>query len=339
MNQNRLDWSRILVRIHPDDLPLDQPQIFEGKGGWSGAVFWQWPAKSGSRLLKIWPYDGPTEDQHISRHRRLDCLRGWRIPLAIPIPDLSGNTLRRWHDGRFAELIPWIPGQPISTIRSEKHVSLVADQLALLHEKWRLSSSFTRQRSRAITSRLQQLRMIRKNNPCEPLQKTLEKCCHHGTSAFIKLQMIIQNARLLIDTAIEELEPFENCGFRSQAILRDARPDQFFFDKGNPSGVIDFGAVGTDAISVDLARLTGDWFPDSSHYVSYFLSSYEKKYRLEAVEQDSIKPLALSGAILGGLAWIDLHFVKKRTYGRDQEFTEALDRALLRINTFLENDF
>jgi Ser/Thr protein kinase RdoA (MazF antagonist) len=142
---------------------------------------------------------------------------------------------------------------------------------------------------------------------------------------------------LLKDEAIGLLEPFEQEKFRILTVLRDARPDQFLFTEGKLSGVIDFGAVGRDIVAVDLARLASEWFPDDFSQQLKLVNSYVKNRIIDEREFRLIRPLALSGAILGGLAWIDLHFRKRRSIGREAEFDKALDHAILRMLSFYDS--
>lgn len=337
MNGSRLNWGMILLNDLPEYQPLEEPILFKGKGGWSGATFWNWTSPKGRILMKVWPVDGPSEKHHLCRHKRLEGLKSLSLPLALPIPDRYGRTLRRWQSQSWAELIPWIDGTPAWDDPSDDKMAHVAGLLSEFHGRWLSFGPRYQNRSEAVISRLGQLHKLaqmKDHDFCSSQQLRIGQ----SQSTFQLLHEIVRLSKELVQKAIAWLGPFETHAFRIQTVLRDARPDQFLFNDEYPSGVIDFGAVGSDSVALDLARLTSEWFPNDALRTDQFIRYYESHHRITNLERDAIRPLSLAGAILGGLAWLDLHFVKKRTIGRDEEFQNALQHALLRLQPFADKN-
>ena len=329
-----IDWQNFFANDSRQVFPVSAPQPFVPSSGWSGANFWKWPGESENFLLKIWPAEGPEARQHLFRHSQLNNLRDLDLPLGLPVPDRTGRTLRPWSDGLWAEVIPWFGGSPATVSPEPAQVASVVQVLCELHQRWTETTASRTGPSSAVLNRLNQLKRIDLTRLLSSRADFLQKGLNLSAESMEKLWEICRLAQLLRDDAVSLLQPFENEKFRILTILRDARPDQFLFHDGRLSGVIDFGAVGRDIIAVDLSRLATEWFPEDLAQQDYFVRSYVKNRIVDEREFRLIRPLALSGAILGGLAWLDLHFRKGRSIGREEEFERAIDHALSRLISF-----
>jgi hypothetical protein len=337
LGQRTIDWLNFFASDNLQHQPESAPVSFHPQSGWSGASFWKWRAAAGEFLLKVWPSDGPDARQHLFRHTQLDNLRSLRLPLGLPVADQTGRTLRPWGEGLWAEVIPWFDGQPANTSPSPDLIDQAVSVVCQLHDRWSETTPSRMGPSNAIFIRLNQLRSIDLQQFLKCSSKDSQLSQNLSTGSQQKLWEICRLASLLKDEAIGLLEPFEQEKFRILTVLRDARPDQFLFTEGKLSGVIDFGAVGRDIVAVDLARLASEWFPDDFSQQLKLVNSYVKNRIIDEREFRLIRPLALSGAILGGLAWIDLHFRKRRSIGREAEFDKALDHAILRMLSFYDS--
>lgn len=283
--------------------------------------------------MKVWPLDGPTHDEHLERHRHLKCLTGFQPDLALPIADQNGNTIRPWFGDLWAELLPWVEGAPILAEPSVPVICQSFQALARLHIEWKVNSPTVQAPSAAVVGRLNQLRKLKKSNLLDPDSRIWYLSDQAKPVIRDQLLEICKLAKALTDDAIRCLEPFENQIVTQQIVLRDARPDHFLLIGESLSGIIDFGAIGTDSIAVDLARLTSDWFPGDQTRVESALNHYSLVSCITPQELGLIPPLALAGAILGGLAWVDLHFRKRRTCGRENDFQHALSHAFDRLKS------
>ena len=327
------DWRRIFSGMPTLQKPLTPPEPFVAQNGWSGSKYWRWNAPQGRLLMKVWPADGPTHDEHLERHRKLKCLSSFQPGLAVPIADQNGNTIRPWFGDLWAELLPWLEGTPILVKPSETVIRQSFQALARLHIEWKANSPTVQGPSPAVSNRLNQLRKLKLAHLLEPDSRIWYLSGQAKPMIGDQFMEICKLAKALTDDAIHRLEPFEDQIFAQQTVLRDARPDHFLMIGESLSGIIDFGAIGTDSIAVDLARLTSDWFPGDQTRFETALTHYSSVSCVTPQELGLIPPLALAGAILGGLAWVDLHFRKRRTSGRDNDFQHALSHAYNRLKS------
>ncbi len=330
-DQPNPNWQRFFAELPVTQHPLNGPTIYHANNGWSGSTYWRWNSRQGPLLMKVWPSDGPTHSDHIDRHRKLQYLSGFYPHLALPISDQKGQTVRSWFGDLWAELMPWLEGSPILAKPSVEVICQTFQAMARLHHQWRSHEAPVYGPSQAVLSRLEQLRNIRNKRILEPDTRIWNLSDQAKPVIRDQFMEVCKLAKALTDRAILRLEPFEHQPVLQQTVLRDARPDHFLFTDQKLSGIIDFGAIGTDSVAVDLARLTGDWFPGDKQSIELALMHYRYEYSVTFQELDLIAPLALAGAILGGLAWVDLHFKKQRTAGRELEFQKALTHALNRL--------
>ncbi len=334
LGHRTIDWHYFFANDIRQVRPVSAPQPFVPNSGWSGANFWKWQAESGYFLLKVWPAEGPEARQHLFRHSQLNNLRKLDLPLGLPVPDQTGRTLRPWNDGLWAEVIPWFEGQPATENPLTVQVASVVQVICQLHQRWTETTPSRTGPSSAVLNRLNQLHGIDLSRLLSNRQEFLGQGQNLSLESMEKLWEVCRLAQLLRDTAVRLLQPFESEKFRILTVLRDARPDQFLFNQGCLSGVIDFGAVGRDIIAVDLSRLASEWYPEDLAQQDNLVDIYVKNRIVDEREFRLIRPLALSGAILGGLAWLDLHFRKRRSIGRESEFERAIDHALKRLTSF-----
>ncbi|MFM7128644.1 MAG: phosphotransferase, partial [bacterium] len=256
-----IDWQNFFANDIRQIRPFSPPAVFVPTSGWSGASFWKWRAEDGEFLLKIWPAEGPEARQHLFRHSQLNNLRNITLPLALPVPDQTGRTLRPWSDGLWAEVIPWFEGEPATVNPEVKQVDEVVQVLCDLHQRWTETTPSRTGPSSTVINRLNQLRIFDLSRLMGSRADFLGKGMNLPGESMNKLWEICRLAQSLRVDAVRLLQTFENEKFRILTVLRDARPDQFLFSGGKLSGVIDFGAVGRDIIAVDLSRLATEWYP------------------------------------------------------------------------------
>ena len=310
--------------------PQTQPIEYAAKNGWSGATFHRWKSAQGPLVLKIWPGDGPAPHEHLARHRYLTGLSAFQPTLALPLPNLAGATLMSWPDGRSAELFPWLDGRPAASVPpNSQQLSQAMTTLARLHKHWAKAQPTLIQPSPAVIHRLTHLRKIQQSSA---LETTIPALSNNAPEEFRhKFQTICDLSRWLIGHAADWLAKWQHQPLRTQVVLRDARPEHFLFIDDKLSGIIDFGAIGMDSVAVDLTRLLNDWFPDDKLLYNQAIRCYQSESALQDQEIFLAEKLSQSGAILGGLAWVDLYFHKGRAKGRESEFLNALDLAIKRL--------
>jgi homoserine kinase type II len=118
---------------------------------------------------------------------------------------------------------------------------------------------------------------------------------------------------------------------RLQPLLRDPRPDHFLFEGDRLTGLVDFGAMGVDSPSADLARLLTEWSgPDPSSRAEA-LDCYESIRPLDPSESARIEVFADSAAWLGPARWIRWHYLESRRFDDPDAVRLGLDRTIGRL--------
>src|SRR5262249_2992376 len=105
-------------------------------------------------------------------------------------------------------------------------------------------------------------------------------------------------ARLLAPEVEKHLRTAVSTSVILQPCLRDARPEHFLFVGERLSGLIDFGAMGVETISADLARLIGEWLGGDTELRRDAIAAYERVRPLAETESGLIEVFEASAAIL-----------------------------------------
>lgn len=328
------DLRSILANDRAPFLPHETPRVFEPADSWSGARFLRWKSLSGEMLLKVWPADGPSRETHIWRHRNLLGLNDFRPELAIPIEDLQGRTLRTLPDWRQAELFRWLEGEQVGLIPAAETVREVVTTLSRLHTFWNRKDLGKKGISESLKNRITRLLALEAGGYSELLRNL--KLPHDSEMANSeefsrRLDSILKMARRLTPFAIRSIESVVSREMPLQIVLRDVRPNHFLSRDGQVVGLFDFGAIGLDTVALDLSRLLGEWYRLDRATKDLALTTYESFRRLEPAEIAAVEPLILANAILGGIAWFDIHDRRRLTLGRETAAIRALKHAEERL--------
>ncbi len=315
-------------------LPRETPRVFEPQDSWSGARFLRWKSDTGEMLLKVWPADGPPRETHAWRHQKLLGLNDFRPELALPLGDLQGRTLRTLPDGRMAELFRWLEGEQVGLTPDPETVLEVVTTLARLHLFWNRSDFRKTGVSESVTNRLTRL-MDLNSSGFSDLIRHRSLCGDSQTAVAAEisrcLASILEMARQLTPFAIRSLESVSTRELPLQIVLRDVRPNHFLTSGGHVSGLFDFGAIGFDTVALDLSRLLGEWFRLDRVAKDLALTTYESFRPLGPAEIAAVEPLILANAILGAVAWFDIHDRRRLTQGREAAAIRALKHAEERL--------
>jgi homoserine kinase type II len=118
---------------------------------------------------------------------------------------------------------------------------------------------------------------------------------------------------------------------RLQPVLRDPRPEHFLFEGDRLTGLVDFGAMGVDSPSVDLARLLNEWAGADPFARAEALDAYGAIRPLDSTEAARIEVFAESAAWLGPARWIRWHYLEDRRFDDPDAVRIGLDRTLGRL--------
>ena len=268
-------------------------------GGFSGAQLWRVDDAGSSFCLRAWPAD-------TSRQRLLlihECMRRARsagldfVPLVY---DSAGSTFIE-RAGRLWELTSWMPGQAdYHDAPNDAHLQAACAALALVHRVWRVDSP-VRGPCPAIARRLKQAAewddMVASG--WRPLFAAHEEPTlrHWAERAWLA-------ARRRIASVPGKLAPWTDQPFVLQPCLCDVWHDHVLFTGNRVSGLIDYGAIKTDHVSVDLARLLGSLVGDDAERWSVGRRSYGMIHSLSPQEETLGRALDQTGAVLALATWL-----------------------------------
>ena len=223
-------------------------------GGHSGAMLWRYRGLAGELVLRAWPILGLSRAQ-------LENIHEWLFLTAetgltpVPLRDRSGRSLQEF-EGTFWEITPWLRGTASAAIPpSVERLEAALGGMAAVHA--RLESKSTVGFSPGLRLRSQEVTNLISGG-FDTIEAAIGQKLGSSTLARPARQWLAL-ARAVAPALEVALRPWSRAVFRLQPCLRDARPEHFLFEENRLSGIVDFGAMGVDCVSGDLARLLGDW--------------------------------------------------------------------------------
>jgi Ser/Thr protein kinase RdoA (MazF antagonist) len=99
------------------------------------------------------------------------------------------------------------------------------------------------------------------------------------------------------------------------------------------SGLIDFGSMGVDNVSCDVARLLGSLVRRDSRLWRVGLASYGAIRPLSEVESELVRAFDASGALLGALNWAAWALLESRVFEEPQAVLQRIDALMSRLET------
>lgn len=293
-------------------------------GGLSGSRLWQYWAGGRILLARCWPVDGPPRSA-------LEAIHGWLKEagalgfVPVPFETWDGRTLVE-QGGRFWEVGPWMPGRaevggPIDLGR----VRAAFAALGAFHQRLAIHRSVGR--SAGLVSRAREVEWWREIGFGE-----LERASGKGLAAPLAVlaRRWVKEARGREAGILEALTRGIGMRVARQPCLRDVRPEHFLFTGESVTGLVDFGAMGMESVSGDLARLIVEWGGRHSGFRRAALDAYGAIRPLEAMEIKLIDVFERSTALLGAGHWLRWHFLEGR------EFEDA-GAVLRRVEKGLES--
>jgi Ser/Thr protein kinase RdoA (MazF antagonist) len=209
--------------------------------------------------LKRWP-EGTAAARVDEVH---DVLRRARKRLSLVpelVPSLFGSTRLSWDSGHF-ELASWVPGVAVGD-DGEDRATIVdavrrgAAAIGAFHEATRCWGE-VESLPPAVLRRLGRI---------AELQRRLPEALERGQSPTPMIAMAAEwlrrHGNVRLKEAAARLEPWAARMVPVQVVLRDIHPQHILFLEGVVSGIVDFDALGKDAIATDLARWVGGFLGD-----------------------------------------------------------------------------
>jgi Ser/Thr protein kinase RdoA (MazF antagonist) len=291
------DLARLALQAYPE---FHGPFSWEPiHGGFSGAKLWRVMTETGSFALRCWPSEQSSPSRldtiHTLMHQALE--RGLRfVPQLLRTND--GATWQMRED-RAWEVSTWMRGQADFTAQPSLNRLLAAVRaLGKLHRAWRpeqqlMAPSPGIQRRRA---RLAAWPTVRQQLQAAPLPEgPVEELTCRSLAALV----------VAVPKALQQLQPWCGAALPLQPCLADIWHDHVLFRGERVTGIVDYGSVRRDHISVDLARLLGSLVPDDPVWWAAALDSYSNRRPLLPAEWDLVRVLDISGVVVGVMNWLE----------------------------------
>ncbi|MEO6810712.1 MAG: phosphotransferase [Isosphaeraceae bacterium] len=315
---------RILLARYPSLIqPLSVLEPLGNAGGTSGSRLWRFDSARGPLVVRAWPIDGPSLARLRWIHQILFQVQDLRF---IPVPerDRQGVSIQE-HAGRLWDLSPWMPGsadpgRPPPTLRLRSAFAA----LARFHQRTRHVGR-SLDVSPGLRARLTEMDALLGGGfntledalnraPADPLSDL----ARHWLGLAIRLTLPVADSIRRLADQRRTLIP----------CLRDVRPDHFLFEGNQVTGLVDFGALGVETVSADLARLLTEGVGPDRLARAEALNAYAKVRTLNDDEAALIAPFERSAALLRGARWIRWHFIDGKTFDDSDAVRRGLERAV-----------
>ena len=134
----------------------------------------------------------------------------------------------------------------------------------------------------------------------------------------------------------ENLAQLEGCLAPLQPCIRDVWPDHILFQENRVTGLIDFGSLGIDNVSCDVARLLGGMAVINSDLWQTGLQAYAAIRPLAQPELNLAATFHTSGLLLGALNWSAWVFLEGRVFEEPQSVLQRMDALIARLESDMD---
>jgi Ser/Thr protein kinase RdoA (MazF antagonist) len=295
-------------------------------GGFSGARLWRLETSAGNFAVKAWPKDWRSPEDLAWIHRLITqaAVHAW-MPRAMPTD--GGATFVASED-RLWEVLTWMPGaSDFAQAPSNARLEAVATALAQLHQTWAANEPRT-EACPAARRRLESFQTWKQLletgwrpafAPLDPYQANAER--------------LFQIVGAKIDVVPMMLSAWVNRQLPVQPCACDLWHDHVLFSGDTVSGVIDFGSVKFDHVTVDLARLFGSLIGGDDPAWKVGLAAYEKIRPLSLTDKTLARVLDRTGVLLAAANWLRWLYHEGRIYPDPAAVNGRLEVLVRRLGT------
>jgi Ser/Thr protein kinase RdoA (MazF antagonist) len=314
-----------ILRRYPSIRPHDSPTALGIRGGFSGARLWRVSATTGAYCLRAWPPGDPTPERLTWIHELMWQARRADLDFVPALATTDQGTTWVAHAGRLWDLTTWLPGradfqdQPTSV-----RLEAACTALARLHLVWASVAP-------AI-------------GPCPGIGRRLEIA--HDWLGLLKsgwqpprgeredpIQPCAERAWYLLPSLLEAvprvLAPWTERILPLQPCLCDIWHDHVLFDGDVVIGLIDYGSIKIDHVTVDLARFLGSMVHSNVDQRRTGLSAYARLRTLSWEDEALVHVLEETGAVIAVATWL------KWLY-RDQKVFEDRTAVARRLSILVD---
>lgn len=217
--------------------------------------------------------------------------------IAVP---LGGPGDDRWplldgREGRW-EAAFWKPGIPLGAESSNSEIGVAVEGLARFHRSVSRLPACPVDQPSALAERKRRLHQLQQQ-PAPRVDSAPAQAWPELAEIARQLPEAAFRAAGLVEAVREEsIGP-------SQPIHGDARPEHFLLEEGQLTGLIDFGAMRSGSVLVDVARLAGEIALGDADRCSEVVRLYGSAAE-RTVNHKAVQALDASGAVLSAANWL-----------------------------------
>ncbi len=325
-----------VITAYPADCWPEKVQFLGAAGGFSGARFFRLSTPRGPLCLRRWPQEHPLPNRLEFIHAVL-----WYAEQEgfdrVPVPvETTARTSYVHHAGHLWELAPWIPGEA-DYLRDPRPEKLRA-ALATLAEFHEAVASFPLAEPRptvspSIVARQKKLRDLMKSGLAQLTASLTPSQWPEFENRARRLLELFPLAAADVGT---RLDAATECDVALQPCAGDIWYGHVLFDDEEVTGLIDFGAMKPENVSLDIARLLGSMAGNDVAAWQDGLEAYQEVRKISNDERSLVIAFDLSGVLMSGLNWIEWIYVQGRTFDNRQAILERLDGLVTRLEGLVD---
>jgi homoserine kinase type II len=303
--------------------------VFLGNnGGFSGAKLWRISCREGAYCLRAWPADRTDSQRLQTIHALMNHARGSGLIVIPEIHLFSNGKTFLYQDHRYWELTCWMSGR--ASYKDEPTANKLREAfqtLAWLHRCWKPR--------------------VANSGPCPAISR--RQACLHSWQAHVRsgwqpsfgysasrwIGPVAERAWRLLSEWIPQIDglcfPWNNTPLPLQMCLCDIWHDHLLFEGDRLTGLIDFGSVKLDHVSVDLARLLGSLVEDQTEMKVLALEAYSSIRPVSREEHALIDVLDRTGTVLAMANWLTWIYRDKRPFDDCSAVAARLSQLINRV--------
>ncbi len=316
---------------------INEPIRSVNSSGFSGARLWRWTsATKGNLVLRRWPVQHPTEDRLRFIHGVLRHLAENGIDFIAPPCMTANGATFVWEAGHLWELAPWLPGHAISEGTRPSNVQLSNAGQAVAHLHLAAQdfdcSSRTGQVSPGISERAAKLSQLLQSGYAR-LTNAVNSPYSQPAEQFLPLATeLIGLFPVAAPLVWQHLKATQHFAVALQPCLRDIWREHVLFEGDQVTGIVDYGALRTESVAADLARLFSSLAEDRPADWLQGVAAYEAMRPMSPEERQLIVALDVSGTLLSASNWLEWLFVEQRQFSNREGVLSRLATILRRLH-------
>ena len=311
--------------------PIQRIDYLGGAGGFSGAQLWKVHAEQTvgeNYCLRRWPLDHPDKERLEWINLVLVHVVANGCPeIAVPRESINGQRYVA-QNGYLWELAPWQPGiADFSSDPNDARLINVANCLARFH----LGSAQVNLDFRSSpNARLRYNALTSAGELIEAIGKVAEPAAIHCVNYLRDVVTRLGSGKA--SQLADGLRPFVEEVFPVQPVIRDIWHDHILFTGNDVTGIVDFGAMQMDSVSLDLARVLGSLVGDRSERWNTALDAYSKARPLQQPEIEFAFALEQCAWFLGSLNWLKWIFLDQRSFESTADVEKRVSNLIDRLS-------